>query len=123
MNIVGLPISHKENEKRRALIPSDLHFVKHPEMIFIEQNYGAVLGYSDADYESFGVNVVSREEVLKQDIICDPKIGDAEYLDSLDSKTIFGWVHAVQNRDITDKLINAGVTAYAWEKMFDKGLI
>ena len=27
-----------------------------------------------------GCNVVSREEALNQDIVCDPKIGDADYL-------------------------------------------
>ena len=121
MNTVGLPISHKENEKRRALIPSDLKFVKHPDLIFIEQDYGAVLGFTDADYESFGVNVVSREEVLQKDIICDPKIGDAEYLESLDCQTIFGWVHAVQNRDITDRIIKSHLSSYAWEDMYESG--
>ena len=60
-----------------------------------------------------------RKEILKKDIICDPKIGDAEYLDQLNNQTIFGWVHAVQNRDITDKIVSGKNTAYAWEDMFE----
>lgn len=121
MKTVGLPISHKENEKRRALVPADIQRVKHPEQIYIEQGYGEVLGYTDDDYARQGVKVASREEVLKKDIICDPKIGDAEYLDELDGQTIFGWVHAVQNRDITDKIIRNGLTSYAWEDMYEDG--
>ena len=121
MKTVGLPISHKENEKRRALVPSDIQRIKHPEQIYIERHYGEVLGYADDDYTLHGVSVVSREEVLRKDIICDPKIGDAEYLDVLDDQTIFGWVHAVQNREITDKMIAGHLTGYAWEDMFEDG--
>ena len=121
MKTVGLPISHKENEKRRTLIPSDISKLHHPELIFIETGYGDVLGLTDEDYMKLGVKVASREEVLRKDIICDPKIGDAEYLKVLDDQIIFGWVHAVQNSDITDKLIAHKLTSYAWEDMYEDG--
>lgn len=121
MKTIGLPISHKENEKRRTLVPTDIKCIKHPEMIFVEEGYGEVLGYSDEDYRKEGINIATREEVLKKDIIADPKIGDAEYLEKLDGQTIFGWVHAVQNRDITDKLIEHKLTSFAWEDMYESG--
>lgn len=118
MKTIGFPISTKENESRRAITPVSLSNIKHKEQIYIETGYGDVLGYNDDEYRALGANIVSKEEVLKQDIICDPKIGDADYLDSLNNQTIFGWIHAVQNRDITDKLINGKITAYAWEDMY-----
>lgn len=121
MKTLGFPISDKLNEKRRALIPSHIEKIKNPENIYIEKGYGQVLGYCDEDYLSYGVNIVDRKLVLKQDIICDPKIGDAKYLDKLCNQTIFGWVHAVQNKDITEKLISKNLTAIAWEDMFEKG--
>ena len=121
MKTIGFPISHKENEKRRAIIPRDLALIKNCDYIYIEQGYGDVLGYSDADYQQYGVHISTREEVLKQDIICDPKIGDAEYLNTLHSQLIFGWVHAVQNRDITDVILLQKLTAIAWEDMFEGG--
>ena len=117
MYSVGFPISYKENEKRRAMVPDDICGMHHANALYFEKGYGDVLGFSDSDYQNAGANVVTREEVLSKDIICDPKIGDAEYLDKLNHQTIFGWVHAVQNRDITDKLINGSLTAYAWEEM------
>lgn len=122
MNSVGFPISRKCAEKRRALIPEDISLVRNRSNLYFEQGYGDVLGYSDEDYVRAGANICSREEVLRKDIVCDGKAGDAEYLGTLDHQTVFGWIHAVQNRDITDRLIAAGATVFAWEDMFRDGV-
>ncbi|MBR1785939.1 MAG: N(5)-(carboxyethyl)ornithine synthase [Paludibacteraceae bacterium] len=121
MKTIGFPISHKENERRRAIVPKHLGNLKHPEMISVEAGYGDVLGFSDDDYSKYGISVCSREEILQKEIICDPKIGDAEYLISLKNQTIFGWIHAVQNRTIADLLVNQKLTAFAWEDMYEMG--
>lgn len=121
MKTVGFPISEKKNEKRRCLIPSHIKNIKNKNKIFVEKGYGQVLNYSDEDYLLAGVNIVVKEEVLSKDIICDPKIGDADYLNCLHNQTIYGWVHAVQNRNITDLLIEKKITAFAWEDMFEGG--
>lgn len=121
MKTVGLPISQKNNEKRRCLIPSDIKKIKNKSYVFVEKGYGEVLGYLDEDYTKAGVQVVSQEEVLTKDILCDGKIGDAAYLPKLKNQTIYGWIHAVQNRDITDIMINNNLTGFAWEDMFEEG--
>lgn len=122
MNTIGFPISHKENENRRAIIPQDISKLKNTEFIFIESGYGLVLGITDEEYQATGAHICEHDEVIQQDIICDPKIGDADYLETLKpGQTIFGWIHATQNRDITDKIVNSKLTAYAWEKMFKMG--
>lgn len=122
MKTLGFPISPKENENRRAIVPADVIKLDHPELVYIEKGFGNVLGITDEEYATVGCNICSHEETIKQDIVCDPKIGDADYLERMhDGQTIFGWVHATQNRDITDKIINSGLTAFAWEKMFEMG--
>lgn len=122
MKTIGFPISHKENENRRAMVPEDIAKLSCPQNVYIETDFGVVLGISDEEYEAVGCHICSHEEVLKRDIICDPKIGDADYLEVLsEGQTIFGWVHATQNRDITDKILEHKLTAYAWENMFEKG--
>lgn len=122
MKTVGFPISPKENEKRRAIIPADINRITHSNKVFVETGFGVHLGYSDADYLATGCKICSHDECIQQDIVCDPKIGDADYLEQMHKgQTIFGWVHATQNKDITDKIIKSGLTAYAWEKMFYKG--
>ena len=119
---MGFPISHKENENRRAIVPEHIKNMSHPECLFFETNYGEALGIPDSAFIALGCHVCSHEETLQKDIICDPKIGDADYLERLQpGQTIFGWVHATQNRDITDKLVNSKLTAFAWEKMFEQG--
>ena len=122
MTRIGLPVSLKENENRRVIVPTDICNLIDPSRIVIEKGYGLNLGISDEEYLNEGCIVTDREEVLSQKIICDPKIGDAEYLkDLLPGTTIFGWVHAVQNRDITDTIVENKITAYAWEDMFKDG--
>lgn len=44
------------------------------------------MGISDTEYTSVGANTAERAEILCKDIICDPKIGDADYLDKLKTK-------------------------------------
>lgn len=121
MKTIGFPISLKENEKRRALIPSDIDRIKNRNYVYVEEGYGNVLGYSDQDYIDKGVNITSRSEILKKEIICDPKIGDADYLSQLNNQIIYGWVHAVQNPEITEILVKNRLTAFAWEDMFEGG--
>src|SRR5690554_3894046 len=106
MKTVGFLISTKENEKRRALFPYHISNIKNKNKLYFERGYGEVLGYSDEEYIDAGANVSSKDEVIRKDVICDPKIGDAEYLDQLrEGQTIFGWVHAVQNRMITETIL------------------
>lgn len=121
MRTIGFVRSHKENESRIAILPQDLSLSNNTSKIYLEKGYGEELGISDSEYSAAGVNIVDRECALRQSIICDPKIGDAEYLDELNNQIVFGWLHAVQNRDIADSLINNKLTGYAWEDMYEKG--
>jgi N5-(carboxyethyl)ornithine synthase len=115
-------ISTKENEKRRAMLPKHIALIRNRDKLYFEEGYGAAFGHDDEEYRRAGAHVVSREEALTKDVICDPKIGDATYLEELrGGQTVFGWVHAVQNRSITDKIIGREMTAIAWEDMFEGG--
>lgn len=122
MKTVGFPISTKENENRRAIVPEDIRRISNPEMIYVETGFGDVLGIDDSEYIAAGCNVVSHEETINKDVVCDPKIGDGDYLCSMHKgQIIFGWIHATQNRSIADTIVDRGITGYAWEKMFEKG--
>lgn len=121
MKTIGFPKSHKENERRIALLPEHIAIIENKSQVYVETGYGKDLGFTDEDYTRAGVHVADRSVVLQQDVICDPKIGDAEYLESLSDQTIFGWTHAVQNKDIADKIINGRLTSFAWEDMYENG--
>lgn len=120
MNTIGFIIPRMENEKRRAILPADVAKLKHPDAIFIEKGYGNVLGIDDGEYEKLGVNVVPYAEVYQQNIVCNPKNpAPEEYPFFQNGQTLFGWIHAVQGREITDLLLHRDMTAIAWEDMFD----
>lgn len=119
---IGFPITDKENERRRAILPADLALVEGEGEFVVQAGYGADLGAPDADYAAAGARIGSVEDALACDLVVDPKVGDAGYLGSLpEGATVFGWVHATQNRGITDALLAARATAFAWEKMYDRG--
>ncbi|MFS0782746.1 N(5)-(carboxyethyl)ornithine synthase [Bacillus sp. 1P06AnD] len=119
---IGFPVGSKENEKRRALILKDIQSFPYKGQLVFEKDYGAVLGFSNKDLINAGVQVANREEVLKQDVICDPKAGDGDYIASLKKgQILFGWIHAVQNKALTSQLVKQGITAVAWEDMNEKG--
>lgn len=122
MRKIGFLKSSKDNEKRIALLPNDIDLIENKSQLYFEEGYGLSLNISDDFYLSKGVNVVSREQVYTCDCIIDPKIGDANYLDLIESKKIiFGYFHAVQNKELTQNLIDNKHTCYAWEDMEFKG--
>lgn len=120
MKTIGFVISHKENERRRALIPPDLEHIKNRKYLYFEKGYGQVLGYKDSDYINQDVNIVERAVAYGQHIVCSLKTPESEELELFKKEQVlFGWIHAVQNKDITDFLIEKQMTAIAWEEMFE----
>ena len=119
---MGLVISHKNNEKRRAILPEDVMKLKNPDLLYFETGYGKSVGCTDEDYLRAGAHVASREETLKCDIITDVKLGDADFLDELeDGKILFGWAHAAQGIQFTNKCLEKNFTVIAWEEIFENG--
>jgi len=122
MKKIGFLISHKNDEKRRAILPKDLLNVIQKDMIFIENGYGDTLRISDEEYEKCGVKVVNREEVLKCDCIVDVKLGDGDFLEHLsDGKLLIGWAHALQKTEFTSSCIKGKHSVLAWENIFLDG--
>lgn len=122
MKTMGFLISTKEHEARRALLPEQIGQIKNKSYLYFETGYGEALGYTDDEYIEQGASMAPKNEIITKDIICDPKVGDANYLLNLkENQTIFGYVHAVQNRVITNIIVENSLTAIAWEDMYDSG--
>lgn len=120
MHTMGLVISHKNNEQRRALLPGDLRRIQNVSQLFFEEGYGKALYIDDAAYVAAGARIVSREEALACDVICDVKLGDADYIPSLSApRLLFGWAHAVQMVDFTSEVLRGGHTVLAWEEIYE----
>lgn len=119
---VGFVISSKENENRRGLLPVDINRLEYKSGLYFEKDYGEVMQISDQEYQNLGCHIVSREEALSQNIVSDPKIGDADYLNQLrPGQTIFGWIHAEANPERMKLLQHHQLTAYEWANMYQGG--
>lgn len=119
---VGYLISHKNSEKRRALLPVDLQKLHYLEHMVFEREYGAALGIPDKEYEKAGAQFASREEVLQSDVLVDVKLGDSDFMDEIgEGKILCGWAHSVQKTDFTGKVIRGKHTVIAWENIFESG--
>lgn len=122
MKTMGFVISHKNGERRRALLPEQIKQITYPERLYFEKGYGETVGVEDKEYEALGCHCVSRNEALQCDIIADVKLGDADYLlDIEDGKILFGWAHAVQGIDFTSAVLKKNHTVIAWEEIFEDG--
>lgn len=122
MKTIGFVISHKNEEERRAILPTHLDQVKHVDHLLFETGYGDAVGFTDADYIAKGAKIGTREEVLACDVVLDVKLGDADYLDQLaPGKLLVGWAHAVQKTDFTDDMLAKGHTVLAWEEIYEGG--
>lgn len=40
LKTIGFPISHKENEYRRAIVPEHIAQISNPEYLYYEEGYG-----------------------------------------------------------------------------------
>lgn len=122
MEMMGFLISHKNNERRRALLPADLDKIANVGCLLFEKGYGESVGHSDEEYVAKGAKIGTREDVLKCKLIVDVKLGDADYLDELDDgKTLIGWAHTVQKTDFTETMLRHNHTVLAWEEIFEDG--
>jgi N5-(carboxyethyl)ornithine synthase len=116
----GFPIPGKKGERRRALLPSHVALTRTPSELVFETGYGDILGADDDDYRQAGATVADRETVCACPFLCSPRpVLTDDYL--VQGTTLFGWIHAVQGRAITDVLVARAMTAIAWEDMYEAG--
>lgn len=112
--------SEKPYEKRIAILPEDMEHIKHLDRLYFESGYGKDFQIEDEEYFNLGCHVVTKEVALKQDILCDTKIGEASYLDNIDDhKVLVGWIHAGADKNLTNILVNKKHTCYAWEDLYE----
>ena len=95
LRTMGLVISHKNGEKRRAILPCDVKKLRHPGQLYFETGYGSSIGVADSEYLEAGAHIVTREEALRCDIVTDVKLDSADYLEQPDTEAIFNQLIAM----------------------------
>jgi alanine dehydrogenase len=113
--------SRKEDERRFPIHPD--HLLRIPEelrrQLIFEEGYGAPFGISDSEIAAITGGTASRHELLAdigRVIIAKPELADLQEL--REGGTLWGYVHCVQQEDITQAAIDRKQTLIAFEDMY-----
>lgn len=120
MKIGVFHTSLKENERRVPIYPEHLPRIEDSirnQMVF-ETGYGSGFGYFDSYFLRHGSAVASREELFETcDLLLLPKPTLLDIARMKECQILWGWVHCVQGREITQIAIDRKITLIAWEAM------
>jgi alanine dehydrogenase len=116
--IVGTSL--KRDEHRLAVHPAHLERLA-PEVrarVFLEHGYGERFGFSDARLEPLVAGLRTREELFAEsDVLILPKPLPADLETLRPGQVVWGWVHCVQDAEMTQLAIDRRLTLIAWEAM------
>jgi len=113
--------SKKEDERRFPIHPG--HLPRIPEVLrrqlIFEEGYGEPFGITDSEIAAMTGGIATRHELLADIgtvIIAKPVLADLQEL--REGGTLWGYVHCVQQRDITQAALDRKQTLIAFEDMF-----
>ena len=113
--------SNKEDERRFPIHPE--HLPRIPEalrrQLIFEEGYGVPFGIADSEIAALTGGIATRHELLADIgtfIIAKPVLADLQEL--REGGTLWGYVHCVQQRDITQAALDRKQTLIAFEDMF-----
>lgn len=113
--------SKKEDERRFPIHPA--HLPRIPEtlrrQLIFEEGYGAPFGITDSEIANLTGGIATRHDLLAdigKVIIAKPVLADLQEL--REGGTLWGYVHCVQQRDITQTALDRKQTLIAFEDMF-----
>ena len=113
--------SLKENEKRVPIHPEHIERIPNNlrKQITFEEDYGLRFGIgNDILAKLTSGRVASREEILSNfDCVLMPKPLAKDLAQIREGTIVWGWVHCVQQKEITQVAIDRKLTLIAWEEM------
>ncbi len=116
---ICVPSEVKNNEYRVALTPSGVHdLARAGHEVSVQRGAGAGSSMSDAEYEDAGAELVGDAAELwaRAELILKVKEPVAsEYGYFRDDLVLFTYLHLAADRPLTDRLVETGVTAIAYE--------
>lgn len=122
MKTAVISTSRKDQEKRVPIHPAQIKNIPSEirHELYFETGYGIPFDMTDSEITSLtGNHPVSRNHLLsdfQSVIIAKPVEKDFEELSN--ETTVWGWIHSVQQNDVTQIAIDKQLTFIAWENMY-----
>jgi alanine dehydrogenase len=121
--IIGVPKEIKNNEFRVAITAAGVHeFVSHGHTVLIERGAGVASGITDDEYHVAGAELVTdaADVWARADMVMKVKEPIAsEYRHFRKGLILFTYLHLAAEPELTRALLDAGVTAIAYETVQD----
>ena len=115
---LGVPKETKDQEFRVGLSPSSVRGLSDAgHIVSVETMAGVGAGFTDADYAQAGAKIVpDAASAWQQELVIKVKEPlSEEYQFIHKGQLLFTYLHLAANRDLTEHLIDSGVTAIAYE--------
>jgi len=116
---IGVPKELKEQEHRVAVLPSVVYqLTRLGHQVYVERDAGTGAGYPDREYEQAGAILRSdHAEIFERgDLVVKVKEPlSSEYSLLRRGQILFTYLHLAAARDLTQALMDSGVTAIAYE--------
>ncbi len=121
--IIGVPKEIKSDEYRVAVVPAGVEQLKRAgHRILVERGAGVGSGITDADYETYGAEMVSSATEVWQraDLVCKVKEPLSREIGMIrEGQVVFTYFHFAASRELTEGVRDSGCVAIAYETIVD----
>jgi alanine dehydrogenase len=121
--IVGVPKEIKNHEYRVGMVPGSVReLINHKHQVFIETNAGIGIGFTDADYEAVGAEILNTaaEIFAQSDMIVKVKEPQAVERAMLrQGQILFTYLHLAPDPEQTKDLVDSKAVCIAYETVTD----
>lgn len=120
---IGVPKEIKDQEERVGATPSTVANLIHAgHEVIVETGAGVGSGYPDSAYTELGAKLGTADEAWDSEMIIKVKEPlQPEYHYFKKGMIIYTYLHLAADRELTDALLEAGVTGVAYETMVGRG--
>ena len=115
---IGVPKEIKDREFRVGLSPNSVRVLTtQGHSVAVETSAGIGSGFSDRDYQEAGATIVTdAKDAWNQELVVKVKEPlTKEYNLIHKGQILFTYLHLAANKPLTERLIESGVTAIAYE--------
>jgi len=116
--MIGVPKEIKDHEYRVSVTPEGVRaLVQAGQEVVVETSAGVGSGYSDEEYRQSGAQIASKEQVFRQASIIvkvkEPQLSECPLFRP--GQILFTYLHLASLPELTKALLEAKVTAIAYE--------
>jgi alanine dehydrogenase len=117
--IIGVPKEIKDHEYRVSVTPDGVQALRHAgHEVLVEPSAGVGSGYSDEQYRQAGARLAPSKEALFKEAalivkVKEPQLAEARLFRP--GQALFTYLHLASSAEMTKALLEAGITAIAYE--------